>query len=414
MNETTVAISGGGPAGVMLGLLLARQGVEVTVLEKHADFLRDFRGDTVHPSTQVVLQQLGLLDEFDRLVRGRMHAVDFGTTDGPLVHQELGAVNPRHPFHEIALAPQWDLLDLLVRHGRRYPGFHLLMEAETTGVLRHGHAVRGLRYRTHGQEPGQEQERRAVLTVDASGRRSILRGELGSAVVELGSPIDVLWFRIDRHEGDPAELRGTIGRGGAVIAVNREDYWQVALVVPKGSFDAIRAEGLPAFRARVSGIAPWASDRLDVVPGWDAVKLLSVGVDRVRRWSVPGLLTIGDAAHTMSPMGGIGINLAVGDAVAAANLLGPELLRAQADARRFDRTLNPAILDRVQRRRMLPTVLTQRIQVIAQNRVLAITTGNAGRPIRPPAPVRLLLRSPLTRVIPRVFVYGIRPERIAT
>jgi 2-polyprenyl-6-methoxyphenol hydroxylase-like FAD-dependent oxidoreductase len=408
-DATTVAISGGGPAGIMLGLLLARQGVEVTVLEKHADFLRDFRGDTVHPSTQLILDQLGLLPEFDRIARGRMRAIDFRTTDGPLVHQPLDQVNRRHPFHEVALAPQWDLLDLLVRHARTYPGFTLLMEAEATGVLRAGGAVRGLRYRRDGEE----HELHAVLTVDAEGRGSVLRGEIGTELVELGSAIDVLWFRIPRHDGDPAELRGVLGRGGAAIAINRADYWQVALVVPKGSDAGIRAAGLPAFRERVGGIAPWTADRLDGIDSWDDVKLLSVTVERLRSWSAPGILAIGDAAHTMSPIGGIGINLAVGDAVATANLLGLDLLRAQADPSRHSRTLNPAIVDRVERRRRLPADVTQRIQVLAQNRVLAMTRTGADRSLLPPAPVRALLAGPVARLVPRVFVYGIRPERIA-
>jgi 2-polyprenyl-6-methoxyphenol hydroxylase-like FAD-dependent oxidoreductase len=409
-DTTTVAISGGGPAGILLGLLLARQGVEVTVLEKHADFLRDFRGDTVHPSTQVILDQLGLLPEFDRIARGRMRAIDFRTTDGPLVHQPLDEVNPRHPFHEVALAPQWDLLDLLVRHARTSPAFRLLMEAETTGVLRSGGgAVRGLRYR----KDGAEHELTAVLTVDAEGRGSVLRPEIGSELVELGSAIDVLWFRIPRHEGDPAELRGVLGRGGAVVAINRADYWQIALIVPKGADAGIRAAGLPEFRDRVAGIAPWTSDRLDAIESWDEVKLLSVTVERLRRWSSPGILAIGDAAHTMSPVGGIGINLAVGDAVATSNLLGPDLLRAQADGDRFRRTLNPAIVDRVERRRRLPADVTQRIQVAAQNRILAMTHTAADRSLLPPAPVRALLAGPVARLLPRVFVYGIRPERIA-
>jgi len=408
-DTTTVAISGGGPAGIMLGLLLARQGVEVTVLEKHADFLRDFRGDTVHPSTQVILDQLGLLAEFDRIARGRMRAIDFRTSDGPLVHQPLDAVNRRHPFHEVALAPQWDLLDLLVRHAETYPGFTLLMEAETIGVLRAGGAVRGLRY----VKDGAEQELRAVLTVDAEGRGSVLRPEIGAELVELGSAIDVLWFRIPRHDGDPAELRGVLGHGGAVVAINRADYWQIALIVPKGSDADIRAAGLPAFRDRVGGIAPWTADRLDAVDTWDGVKLLSVTVERLRHWSAPGILAIGDAAHTMSPVGGIGINLAVGDAVATSNLLGPDLLRAQADPARFSRTLNPTIVDRVERRRRLPADVTQRIQVLAQNRVLALTRTGADRSLLPPAPVRALIAGPVARLLPRVFVYGIRPERIA-
>ncbi|MGN6444032.1 FAD-dependent oxidoreductase [Amnibacterium sp.] len=410
-ERTTVAISGGGPAGIMLGLLLARQGVEVTVLEKHADFLRDFRGDTVHPMTLDILDELGLIDEFDRLVRGRMRAVRFATTDGELVHQDLRAVAPRGArFAEIALAPQWDLLNLLVRKAEEYPGFRIVMEAETTGVLRdHAGRVRGLRYRLGGEE----HLLHAVLSVAADGRHSALRDEIGTGVVELGSPIDVLWFRIDRREDEPTELRGTIGRGGGIVAINRGDYWQVAFLVRKGTDAEIQAAGLPAFRERVGSVAPWMRDRLDQLRSWDDVKLLSVTVERLRQWAVPGLLAIGDAAHTMSPMGGVGVNLAVSDAVATANLLGPDLLRAQRDPDRFAKVLNPAILDRVQRRRQLPTTLTQRVQVLGQDQVIRFTESPEGRPLLPPAPVLALLRGPVSRMIPRVFVYGIRPERVA-
>ena len=406
---TTVAIAGGGPAGIMLGLLLARQGVEVVVLEKHADFLRDFRGDTVHPMTQTVLDDLGLILEFDAIVRGRMESVEFSTTERVLVHQRLAAVAPRGArFTDVALAPQWDLLDLLVRKAREYPSFHLEMEAEVLDVLRDGEAVRGLRYRRNGVE----QEVRAVLTVAADGRHSGLRDALGTDLIELGSPIDVLWFRIARLPEDPSGLRGVIGRGGAVVAINRRDYWQVALIVPKGTDRRVREAGLPAFHDRIAVLAPWMRDRVTAVDDWDDVKLLSVTVERLRRWSAPGILAIGDAAHTMSPMGGVGINLAVGDAVATANLLGPALLRAQADPARFRRVLNPAVLARVQRRRLPATRITQRVQTAMQDRVLALTRTPENASITPPAPVRALLRGPVSRLIPRVFVFGLRPERV--
>jgi 2-polyprenyl-6-methoxyphenol hydroxylase-like FAD-dependent oxidoreductase len=409
-SRTTVAISGGGPAGIMLGLLLARQGVEVTVLEKHADFLRDFRGDTVHPMTLDILDELGLIEEFDALTRGRMHAVRFATTDGVLVHQELASVAPRgEKFAEIALAPQWDLLDLLTRKAREYPSFTLLMEAEVVGVLRDGRGVRGLRY----VHDGEEHALRAVVSVAADGRHSGLREEIGTGLVELGSPIDVLWFRIDREPDEPTELRGMIGRGGGLVAINRGDYWQVAFLVPKGTDAEIRAAGLPAFRERVAAITPWMRERLERLTSWDDVKLLSVSVERLRQWAVPGLLAIGDAAHTMSPMGGVGVNLAISDAVATANLLGPDLRHAQDDPARFAKLLNPAILDRVQRRRQLPTMLTQRIQVLGQDRVIAMTTAPPGKSLLPPAPLLALIRGPIARLLPRVFVYGIRPERVA-
>ena len=405
---TTVAISGGGPAGVLLGLLLARQGVEVTVLEKHGDFLRDFRGDTVHPSTQLILRDLGLLDEFQGIVHGRMASLDFGTTDGPLVHAELADVQPRHPFHEIALAPQWDLLDLLVRHARRYPSFTLLMEAETTDGLAAAGAVRGVRYRRHGLE----HELRAVLTVDAEGRGSGLRAAIGSDLVELGAAIDVLWFRLPHHDGDAAGLRGQLGRGGALVAIDRQDYWQLAFIVAKGSADAVRAAGLETFRVTIGRLAPWLADRTGELTDWDQVKLLAVTVERLRRWWAPGILAIGDAAHTMSPVGGVGINLAVADAVAAANLLGPRLLEAQQDPARFRRVLNPALLAQVQRRRMPTAVVTQRVQVLAQDRILAMTRTPEGESLLPPALVRMLLQGVGARVAPRVFVYGLRPERV--
>src|SRR4051794_36336285 len=408
-ETTTVAISGGGLAGVMLGLLLARQGIDVTVLEKHADFLRDFRGDTVHPSTQLILKDLELLDEFQRIVHGRMTAIDFGTTEGSLVHAELAKVHPRHPFHEIALAPQWALLDLLVRHAQSYPTFRLLMQAETTDALSAAGAVRGIRYR----KDGAEHELRAVLTVDAEGRGSALREAIGSDLVRFGAPIDVLWFRLPRHPGDPSGLRGLLGHGGALVAVDREDYWQAAFIVPKGSADEVRAAGLDAFRARVAELAPWLADRVAVLADWDEVKLLSITVERLRRWFSPGILAIGDAAHTMSPVGGVGINLAIADAVAAANLLGPKLREAQDDPARFSRTLNPALLGRVERRRMATTAVTQRIQVLAQDRIIALVRTPEGAPLRPPAPVRALVQGVGARVAPRVFAYGLRPERIS-
>ena len=409
-QRTTVAISGGGPAGVMLGLLLARQGVEVTVLEKHADFLRDFRGDTVHPMTLDILDELGLIDEFDALVRGRMEAVDFATTDGVLVHQDLASVAPRGArFTDIALAPQWDLLDLLVRKAAEFPSFTRVMEAQTLGVVREARGVRGLRYR----KDGREHVLRAVVTVAADGRHSVLREDIGTGLVVLGSPIDVLWFRIDREADEPTELRGVIGRGGAAVAINRSDYWQVAFLVPKGTDEEIRTAGLPAFRDRVRGVAAWMGDRLEQVRTWDDVKLLSVSVERLRQWSAPGIVAIGDAAHTMSPLGGVGVNLAIGDAVAAANLLGPDLLRAQQDPRRFAKLLNPAILDRVQQRRQLTTMVTQRIQVLGQNRVNAITRTPEGASLMPPKVALAVMRGPVARLLPRVFVYGIRSERIA-
>jgi 2-polyprenyl-6-methoxyphenol hydroxylase-like FAD-dependent oxidoreductase len=407
--RTTVVIAGGGPAGVVLGLLLARQGVEVTVLEKHDDFLRDFRGDTVHPMTQQVLDELGLMAEFDEIVRGRMTSVEFATTDGLLVRQDLPSVAPRRArFRDIALVPQWDFLDLLARAGRAHPGFTLVLGAEVTGVLRDERAVRGVRYRRNGVE----HEVRAALTVAADGRRSVLRAALGSGVRSLSAPVDVLWFRVDRRPHEPAGLLGVIGRGGGLVSVNRGDSWQVALLVPEGDDARIRAAGLAAFRERLGAMAPWMADRVDAIDGWDAVKLLTVTVERLRRWSAPGLLAIGDAAHTMSPIGGVGVELAVADAVTTANVLGPALRRAQR-GQGAETVLPARLLARVQRRRLPGTALTQRIQVVAQRYVLAAGAAAPGVRLMPSRPVLAALRGPVARYLPRVFVYGIRRERIA-
>ncbi|WP_210505185.1 FAD-dependent oxidoreductase [Naasia sp. SYSU D00057] len=413
MSEpTTVAIAGGGPAGVVLGLLLARSGIEVTVLEKHADFLRDFRGDTVHPSTQEILDELGLLDEFQGIVRGRMPSLRLSTPRGPLLEADLGRVRPRAPFHEIAMAPQWDLLELLVRHAERYPSFRLLRAAEVLGPLRgSGGAVSGVRYR----DAAGEHELRAVLTVAADGRRSTMRAAIGARLHDFDAPLDVLWFRLPRHEGDEEGLSGMVGDRAMGVAVNRDDYWQVAYLVRAGADAEVRAEGIPAFRRRVAAVLPWTADRVDAITDWDQVRTLQVSITRLRRWWAPGILAIGDAAHTMSPVGGVGINLAVQDAVAAANLLAGPLRRAQADALRFERTLNPALLARVQRRRWLPTVVTQRIQLLVQKGVIARILTRGFDPDQVPAAVRTALRnSPITRVIPSVFAFGVLPEHVRT
>jgi 2-polyprenyl-6-methoxyphenol hydroxylase-like FAD-dependent oxidoreductase len=407
--RTTVVIAGGGPAGVVLGLLLARQGVEVTVLEKHDDFLRDFRGDTVHPMTQQVLDELGLMTEFDAIVRGRMASVEFATTDGLLVRQDLPSVAPRRArCRDIALVPQWDFLDLLARAGRVHPGFTLVLGAEVTDVLRDERGVRGVRY----LRGGVEHEVRAALTIAADGRRSVLREALGSAVRPLSAPVDVLWFRIDRHRHEPSGLLGMIGRGGGLVSVNRGDSWQVALLVPQGDGERIRTGGLPAFRERLTTMAPWMAARADAIDGWDEVKPLTVTVERLRRWSAPGLLAIGDAAHTMSPIGGVGVELAVADAVTAANVLAPALRRAQ-EGRGSETVLPSRLLARVQRRRLPGTALTQRIQVVAQRYVLAAGAAAPGVRLMPSRPVLAALRGPVARYLPRVFVYGIRRERIA-
>ena len=303
---------------------------------------------------------------------------------------------------------QWDVLDLLSRAGRTHPGFTLVLGAEVTGVLQDERGVRGVRYRREGVE----HEVRAALTVAADGRRSVLRAALGSAVRVLSAPVDVLWFRVDRHPHEPAGLLGMIGRSGGLVSVNRGDSWQVALLVPAGHDARIRAAGLPAFRERLRATAPWMADRVHAIDDWDAVKLLTVAVERLRRWSAPGLLAIGDAAHTMSPIGGVGVELAVADAVTAANVLGPALRKAQRGSG-ADAVLPARLLRRVERRRLPATALTQRIQVVAQRYVLAAGAAAPGVRLMPSRPVLAALRGPVARYLPRVFVYGIRRERIA-
>lgn len=394
---TRCCIAGGGPAGMMLGVLLARAGVEVVVLEKHADFLRDFRGDTVHPSTLEVFRELGLLEEFlarpHRKLRGtvgvfagrRVRLADFS-------HLPVAA-----PF--IAMVPQWDFLDFLADRARPYPTFQLRMEAEVTEVLSAGPRVAGVR----AQTPRGPLEVRADLTVGADGRHSVVRERAGLEVEEFGSPIDVLWMRLSRRPGDPEELLGHFGRQHIFVSFDRGDYWQCAFVIPKGAFPELRRGDLDPLRRQIAALAPFLRDRVDELRSWDDVRLLSVRIDRLREWCRPGLLCIGDAAHAMSPIGGVGINLAVQDAVAAANLLAPVLRRGP-----------PALEDlrRVQRRREPPTRLIQWAQIYAQNRFARRPPG--GEPTRVPLFARLLDACPPLRRIPgRLVGLGPRPEHLS-
>ncbi|WP_067176664.1 FAD-dependent oxidoreductase [Microtetraspora niveoalba] len=409
-ESTTCAISGGGPAGVMLALLLARAGVEVTVLEKHGDFLRDFRGDTVHPSTLELLDELGLADELERIPHRDLTTVRMDTLDGTLVDADLRRFAPRRKYRHIAMIPQWDFLTLLVEHARRYPAFRLLMNAETLGPIEHGGAVRGLRYR----DADGEHDLRAVLTVAADGRRSDLRRAAGMIPIDFGAPMDVLWLRVSRRPGDVGGgLTARIGKGEMAGAIDRGDYWQIAFLIPKGSYRRIREQGLDELRTRLARLLPFLGDRVNEIDDWDKVAFLEVGVNRLRRWDRPGLLAIGDAAHTMSPIGGVGINLAIQDAVATANLLAGPLLRAQADPARFDRTLNPRLVRRVQRRRALPTIGTQLVQLTAQRRLIdRILDGE-----EPRLPAFLngeRAGCVLSQLFARIMLYGILPEHVRT
>ncbi len=327
---TTCCIVGGGPAGMMLGFLLARADIDVTVLEKHADFLRDFRGDTIHPSTMELLAELGLLDHF--LERPHSKAVTLSARIGSdeITVADFSHLPTRCRF--IAFMPQWEFLDFLSHHARIYPSFHLLVRTEATGTITEAGTVRGVR----AQGPDGELTIRANLVVAADGRHSTLRDEGGFKISDLGAPMDVLWLRLPRKPTDRANPLGTAGAGRLFIAIDRGDYWQCAYLVPKGGFDSLKAAGLQAFRTAIAELAPAFADRVHEIATWNDVKLLTVTVNRVREWFRPGLLLIGDAAHAMSPVGGVGINLAIQDAVATANILapylrngppGPELLR---------------------------------------------------------------------------------------
>jgi 2-polyprenyl-6-methoxyphenol hydroxylase-like FAD-dependent oxidoreductase len=398
VSEVDCCIAGGGPAGMMLGLLLARQGVAVLVLEEHGDFLRDFRGDTVHPSTLRLLDELGLAEEFLRLPHQEVTRLGVTTDDGTYVLADFGRLPGAFPF--LAFVPQWDLLDFLADRARRYPNFQLRMNAEAVGLLREDGQVTGVRYRT--PEDG-EREVRSQLTVAADGRNSGLRAAAGLRLREFGAPMDVLWFRLAKPPagaGPALGAAGRITRGRMLVRIDRGDYWQCAHLVPKGGYAALQAAGFGAFRDDLARLLPDGVP-LDTLRSWDDVRVLSVRVDRLTRWHQPGLLFIGDAAHAMSPIGGVGINLAVQDAAAAARLLAGPLR---------DGAVPPRRLGRVRRRRLLPTVLTQLVQRQIQTRLLSrILAGD--RPIGTARVVRLLDRHPALQGLPaRAIGIGVLPE----
>jgi 2-polyprenyl-6-methoxyphenol hydroxylase-like FAD-dependent oxidoreductase len=392
-------VAGGGPAGMMLGLLLARAGVEVLVLEKHADFLRDFRGDTIHPSTLEVLQELGMLDAFLRRPHQKLHSVGAQIGNASVTMGDFSHLPTRCQF--IALMPQWDFLDFLAEQAARLPGFRLMRQAEVTGLIEEAGRVTGVNVTTAEGEL----EVRASLVVGADGRHSTVRGAAGLEVVNIGAPIDVLWMRISRLAADPVQSLGRIGDGRMMVTIDRGEYWQCAFVIRKGEFDEIHAQGLDSFRAQIAALAPYMRDRLGELAEWNDVKLLTVTVDRLRRWHRPGLLCIGDAAHAMSPIGGVGINLAIQDAVATANILATALSQGGAE---------DALLEAVQRRRTFPTVMTQRMQVFLQDRIFRrVLAGGGGARGGLPLLFRLLRDFPPLRRIPaRIVGMGFRPEHV--
>jgi 2-polyprenyl-6-methoxyphenol hydroxylase-like FAD-dependent oxidoreductase len=396
--STTCCVAGGGPAGMMLGFLLARAGVEVVVLEKHADFLRDFRGDTVHPSTLELMAELGLLDEFLKLPHQEIHRLKLAIGDREYDGPDFSHLPTRCKF--IALMPQWDFLDFLADHGKRYPAFHLRMKAEVTGLIAEDGRIAGARAKT---ESG-ELTVRADLVVGTDGRHSTVRERAGLAVRDFGVPIDVLWFRISKRSDEPSPVLGRVRNGKILVTIDRGDYFQCGLIIPKGAFDEVRRQGLEAFRAGIVGAAPFLRESVDELASWDQVKLLTVQVNRLPVWHRPGLLCIGDAAHAMSPAGGVGINLAVQDAVAAANLLAGKLRRRQ---------VTDADLQAVQERREMPVRRIQAGQVFVHRRMF----GPGGQPFPFPWPARKLigLLAPLLRRVgARVVGLGFRPEHVRT
>ncbi|NUU31384.1 FAD-dependent oxidoreductase [Arthrobacter sp. C9C5] len=400
METTGCVVVGGGPAGMMLGLLLARAGVQVTVLEKHADFLRDFRGDTVHPSTIRLIDELGLGQEFRRLPQSRLRSVVFPVPGGPPVTMgDFDSLRP--PYNYIAMMPQWDFLNFLAAAAAEEPGFTLLMNHTATGLVRDGGRVRGVRFRT---PDGTQDELRADLVVATDGRHSALRAAVGLAPKEFPVPFDTWWFRLPRYPAERGEVAGLVpafGPGEALVALSRNDYYQMGYLAPKGTDARIRAEGVDGFRRRIAGLRPDLEDRVDAIRSLDDLHWLDVRLDRLQSWHINGLLCIGDAAHAMSPAGGVGINLAIQDAVAAAEILAPALLRGRVTA---------ADLRRVERRRRLPTVVVQTGQRLMHRAVFGPIM--AGKRTKFPAAALFLARRipAVRRIIPRFIAFGPRPE----
>ncbi len=396
---TRCAIAGGGPAGMMLGFLLARAGIDVVVLEKHADFLRDFRGDTIHPSTLQIMYELGLLGEFLKRPHQEVRELKGQIGDERVIIGDFRYL-PTH-CNFIGLIPQWDFLNFLAEHARRYRGFHLRMQARATDLIVEDERVVGVRAET----PDGPLEIRADLVVGADGRHSDIRERAGLEVEDFGAPMDVLWLRLSKRPEDGQQTLGRIQAGVVFVMLDRGDYWQCAYVIPKGGYDKMRAAGLEAFRAAIVALNRALADRVREIASWDDVKLLTVSVDRLKRWARPGLLCVGDAAHAMSPIGGVGINLAIQDAVAAANILWEKLRTGPVPLE---------ILKKVQERREWPTRATQRLQLFIQDRVISNVLARKTTP-RPPLVVKLLQWFPPLRRIPaRVLGMGFRPEHVHT
>jgi len=409
--ETTCCIVGGGPAGMMLGYLLARRGVAVTVLEKHEDFFRDFRGDTVHPSTLEVLKELSLLDEFLKLPHQQVKSLGVVIGDSFFQVADFSHVPTFCKF--VALMPQWDFLNFLSRHARLFPSFQLLMRHQAVDLITEKKRIVGVVAQNHAPNNAPNENRevhiRADLVIGCDGRHSVIRSAAGLEVrkagfglIEHGVPIDVLWFRLSRRPNDPAQVLGNINYGKALILIDRSDYFQAGLIIAKGSFDSIRARGIETFRAGILQVAPWFEERVNELRDWDQIKILTVQINRLARWHRPGLLCIGDAAHAMSPAGGVGINLAIQDAVATANLLARPLLNGRPSNRQ---------LAAVQSRREFPTRVTQAVQVVAHRGIERVFQSPG--PIHAPWQLRAAQHVPgIHRALGYAVGVGARPEHV--
>src|SRR3990167_1322710 len=396
MTKTTCCIAGGGPAGMMLGFMLARAGIDVTVLEKHPDFFRDFRGDTIHHSTMEILHELNLLEKFLTLPHNKIEKISAQIGEHTLQIADISHLKVHAPF--IAIIPQWDFLNFIASEAKQYPNFHLLMHTEATDFIDDDKKIIGV----HAKNNAESIDIYADLVVAADGRHSILREKSGLPKKDFGAPMDVMWFRVSRNKTDEQSF-GKIDMGKMLVMIDRVDYWQCAYLIRKGDFDHIRAAGIDAFHRDLLELVPMLANRLQEIKSWDQIKLLTVTIDRLTKWYLPGFLCIGDAAHAMSPMGGVGINLAIQDAVAAANYLIPTFKK---------NNLTEKTLLQIQQRRMLPTKIMQSFQVMIQNRVIDRVLGN---PVHPKIalPLKLLNRFPILRRIPaRLVGMGFRPEHV--